>query len=75
MDDYISHNTNNNFIQRGYPDIRDVADKVMEISQEINSLSRTAVSKEDKDRLTKLYFEQMLRGLYLDLKKEYYNYV
>lgn len=74
MDDYISHNTNNNFIQRGYPDIRDVADKVMEISQEINSLSRTAVSKEDKDRLTKLYFEQMLRGLYLDYYQNTYYY-
>ena len=74
MDDYISHNTNNNFIQRGYPDIRDAADKVMEISQEINSLSRTAVSKEDKDRLTKLYFEQMLRGLYLDYYQNTYYY-
>lgn len=74
MDTYISHNTNNNFIQRGYPDIRDVADKVMEINQEINSLSRTAVSKEDKDRLTKLYFEQMLRGLYLDYYQNTYYY-
>lgn len=74
MDNYISHNTNNNFIQGGYPDIRDAADKVMEINQDIDSLSKTAESKEDKDRLTKLYFEQMLRGLYLNYYQNLYLY-
>lgn len=73
MDNYISHNTNN-FIQGGYPDIRDVADKVMEINQDIDSLSKAAESKEDKDRLTKLYFEQMLRGLYLNYYQNPYLY-
>lgn len=70
----MNHNTNSNFIQVGYPDIRDVADKVMEINRDIDSLSKTAVSKEDKDRLTKLYFEQMLRGLYLDYYQNPYFY-
>ena len=47
-----------------YKDQSDIVDSIIEIDKQIKEES--AKEKSDGDKITKLRFEQMLRGLYLD---------
>lgn len=67
-------NNYNNMAQDWIPYIRESVDKVVEINNKIDELSNTASTDGDKDKLTKLYFEQMLRGLYLNYYQNPYPY-
>lgn len=62
----MATNISDSIRQNGYPDLKEAVESVMEIQDKIEEASVNAKTKEDRDKITKLHFEKMLRGLFLD---------